>query len=247
MTKNKIIYLDEEQRLVDRLDVESTMATLFKERVEAYGKQVRSSSKVGALLLTLGVSSWFLYQVSNSLYVQGLSDLPTLTRFIVSGLNLLVFGFVFTVGYLVAYHTLKTFRGVSLFSKGEYFERKDSTFMPLHYKVDRGYYVDLYFNSNGYTSKVSVSPAYASLYEVGSRVPVMVDVLMYKGSGKVRVVSACVGSRADNLDDYRQEMEAHFAQTEAEVTYYQELERKRLETMNDYLAIATNDRWKIGG
>lgn len=211
MELSNIVYMNGDQAVVDRLEVESNIANLFRERVETRGKQVRSACRTAALWVTLGVSTWFLADMGLKIYTQQIQNMAFPTRFLISALNLLVFLGGFAILYTMLYHTFRTFVGYNLFSRGEYFERKDSTYLPLYYKVDKGYYVDMYFQSNGYISKVSVPQNYAANFEVGSQVPVAVSVLMYKQSGRVRVVTNCVGSRADNSKEYQESLWRHSA------------------------------------
>ena len=63
--------------------------------------------------------------------------------------------------------------------------------------------------SNGYVSKVSVPTHYANRFNLGDMVPVDVVVLMYKQSGKVRVVTNCVGSRANDEQEFKETLWRH--------------------------------------
>lgn len=204
-----IVYMTEKQEQQTRLDIESNLASLFRERVETKGKQVRSFSRTIALWVTLALSTWFLADMGLEIYQQQLLSESFLIRFVVSALNLLIFLGGFSVVYIVTYNFTKTVVGFNLFSRGEYYERKDSTYLPLFEKLDKGYYVDMYFQSNGYVSKVSVPSHYASRFEIGDLVPVEVVVLMYKQSGKVRVVTNCVGSRANDEQEFQETLWRH--------------------------------------
>lgn len=204
-----IVYMTEKQEQQTHLDIESNLASLFRERVETKGKQVRSFSRNIALWVTLALSTWFLADMGLEIYQQQLLSESFLIRFVVSALNLLIFLGGFSVVYIVTYNFTKTVVGFNLFSRGEYYERKDSTYLPLFEKLDKGYYVDMYFQSNGYVSKVSVPSHYASRFEIGDLVPVEVVVLMYKQSGKVRVVTNCVGSRANDEQEFQETLWRH--------------------------------------
>ena len=204
-----IVYMTEKQEQQTRLDVESNLASLFRERVETKGKQVRSFSRNVALWVTLALSTWFSADMGLEIYQQQLLSESFLIRFVVSALNLLIFLGGFSVVYIATYNFTKTVVGFNLFSRGEYYERKDSTYLPLFEKLDKGYYVDMYFQSNGYVSKVSVPSHYASRFEIGDLVPVEVVVLMYKQSGKVRVVTNCVGSRANDEQEFQETLWRH--------------------------------------
>lgn len=206
---NNIVYMTENQERLNRLDVESTLASLFRERVETKGKQVRSFCRSLALWVTLGLSTWFLADIGLKIYQQQLLSENFAIRFVVSALNLLIFLGGFIVVYTAMYHLSRTIIGFNLFSRGEYYERKDSTYLPLFDKVDKGYFVEMYFQSNGYVSKVSVPTHYANRFNLGDMVPVDVVVLMYKQSGKVRVVTNCVGSRANDEQEFKETLWRH--------------------------------------
>lgn len=219
---NNVVYMTEMQERANALEVESTLCSLFRERVETKGKQVRSLCRSIALWVTLGVSTWYLSDMGWNIYQQQIQNSTFVIRFLVSALNLLIFLGGFAVMYTVLFYLSHTLIGYSLFSRGEYFERKDSTYLPLYDKVERGYYTDMYFQSNGYTSKVSVPNHYASKFEVGTLVPVDVSVLMFKQSGRVRVVTNCVGSRANNEQEFQETLWRHQGNLKAPVSAYKQ-------------------------
>ena len=206
---HNVVYLNNVQERSNQLEIESNLASLFRERVETKGKQVRSLCRNIALWGTLAVSTWFLADMGLEIYQQQLLDSTYLVRFLVSALNLLVFLGGFAIFYTVLYQVSRTIVGYSLFSRGEYYERKDSTYLPLFDKIERGYYTDMYFQSNGYISKVSVPNHYAQRFEIGASVPVDVAILMYKQSGRVRLVTNCVGSRANNEQEFQETLWRH--------------------------------------
>ena len=219
---HNIVYMNNIQERSNQLEVESNLASLFRERVETKGKQVRSLCRNIALWGTLAVSTWFLADMGLEIYQQQLLDSTYLVRFLVSALNLLVFLGGFAILYTVLYQVSRTVVGYSLFSRGEYYERKDSTYLPLFDKIERGYYTDMYFQSNGYISKVSVPNHYAQRFEIGSNVPVDVAILMYKQSGRVRLVTNCVGSRANNEQEFQETLWRHNGTLKAPKMVYQQ-------------------------
>ena len=219
---HNIVYMTESQERSNQLEVESNLASLFIERVETKGKQVRSLCRNIALWGTLAVSTWFLADMGLELYRQQLMESTYFVRFLVSALNLLVFLGGFAIFYTFLYHVNRTVVGYSLFSRGEYYERKDSTYLPLFDKIERGYYTDMYFQSNGYISKVSVPNHYANRFELGASVPVDVAILMYKQSGRVRLVTNCVGSRANNEKEFQETLWRHNGNLKSPQTAYQQ-------------------------
>ena len=219
---HNVVYLNNVQERSNQLEVESNLASLFRERVETKGKQVRSLCRNIALWGTLAVSTWFLADVGLEVYQQQLLESTYLVRFLVSALNLLVFLGGFAIFYTVLYHVSRTVVGYRLFSRGEYYERKDSTYLPLFDKIERGYYIDMYFQSNGYISKVSVPNHYAQRFEIGASVPVDVAILMYKQSGRVRLVTNCVGSRANNEQEFQETLWRHNGNLKASKMAYQQ-------------------------
>lgn len=219
---HNIVYMTESQERSNQLEVESNLASLFRERVETKGKQVRSLCRNIALWGTLAVSTWFLADMGLELYRQQLMESTYFVRFLVSALNLLVFLGGFAIFYTFLYHVSRTVVGYSLFSRGEYYERKDSTYLPLFDKIERGYYTDMYFQSNGYISKVSVPNHYANRFELGASVPVDVAILMYKQSGRVRLVTNCVGSRANNEKEFQETLWRHNGNLKSPQTAYQQ-------------------------
>ena len=219
---HNIVYMTESQERSNQLEVESNLASLFRERVETRGKQVRSLCRNVALWGTLAVSTWFLADMGLEIYQQQLLESTYMVRFLVSALNLLVFLGGFTIFYTFLYHVSRTVVGYSLFSRGEYYERKDSTYLPLFDKIERGYYTDMYFQSNGYISKVSVPNHYAQRFDLGASVPVDVAILMYKQSGRVRLVTNCVGSRANNEKEFQETLWRHNGNLKAPQTAYQQ-------------------------
>ena len=221
---HNIIYMTESQERSNQLEVESNLASLFRERVETKGKQVRSLCRNIALWGTLAVSTWFLADMGLEIYRQQLLESTYFVRFLVSALNLLVFLGGFAIFYTFLYHVSRTVVGYSLFSRGEYYERKDSTYLPLFDKIERGYYTDMYFQSNGYISKVSVPNHYAQRFDLGASVPVDVAILMYKQSGRVRLVTNCVGSRANNEKEFQETLWRHNGNLKAPQTAYQQAE-----------------------
>ena len=156
------------------------------------------------------------------IYRQQLMESTYFVRFLVSALNLLVFLGGFAIFYTFLYHVSRTVVGYSLFSRGEYYERKDSTYLPLFDKIERGYYTDMYFQSNGYISKVSVPNHYAQRFDLGASVPVDVAILMYKQSGRVRLVRNCVGSRANNEKEFQETLWRHNGNLKSPQTAYQQ-------------------------
>ena len=219
---NNVVYMMEGQERSNQLEVESNLASLFRERVETKGKQVRSLCRNIALWGTLAVSTWFLADMGLELYRQQLMESTYFVRFLVSALNLLVFLGGFAIFYTFLYHVSRTVVGYSLFSRGEYYERKDSTYLPLFDKIERGYYTDMYFQSNGYISKVSVPNHYAQRFDLGASVPVDVAILMYKQSGRVRLVRNCVGSRANNEKEFQETLWRHNGNLKSPQTAYQQ-------------------------
>lgn len=219
---HNVVYLNNVQERSNQLEIESNLASLFRERVETKGKQVRSLCRNIALWGTLAVSTWFLADMGLEIYQQQLLDSTYLVRFLVSALNLLVFLGGFAIFYTVLYQVSRTIVGYSLFSRGEYYERKDSTYLPLFDKIERGYYTDMYFQSNGYISKVSVPNHYANRFELGASVPVDVAILMYKQSGRVRLVTNCVGSRANNEKEFQETLWRHNGNLKSPQTAYQQ-------------------------
>lgn len=219
---HNVVYLNNVQERSNQLEIESNLASLFRERVETKGKQVRSLCRNIALWGTLAVSAWFLADMGLEIYQQQLLDSTYLVRFLVSALNLLVFLGGFAIFYTVLYQVSRTIVGYSLFSRGEYYERKDSTYLPLFDKIERGYYTDMYFQSNGYISKVSVPNHYAQRFEIGASVPVDVAILMYKQSGRVRLVTNCVGSRANNEQEFQETLWRHNGNLKASKMDYQQ-------------------------
>ena len=219
---HNVVYLNKVQERSNQLEIESNLASLFRERVETKGKQVRSLCRNIALWGTLAVSTWFLADMGLEIYQQQLLDSTYLVRFLVSALNLLVFLGGFAVFYTVLYHVSRTVVGYRLFSRGEYYERKDSTYLPLFDKIERGYYTDMYFQSNGYISKVSVPNHYAQRFDLGASVPVDVAILMYKQSGRVRLVTNCVGSRANNEQEFQETLWRHNGNLKAPKIAYQQ-------------------------
>ena len=219
---NNVVYMTEGQERSNQLEVESNLASLFRERVETKGKQVRSLCRNIALWGTLAVSTWFLADMGLEIYRQQLMESTYFVRFLVSALNLLVFLGGFAIFYTFLYHVSRTVVGYSLFSRGEYYERKDSTYLPLFDKIERGYYTDMYFQSNGYISKVSVPNHYANRFELGVSVPVDVAILMYKQSGRVRLVTNCVGSRANNEKEFQETLWRHNGNLKSPQTAYQQ-------------------------
>ena len=222
LTMNNVVYMTEDQERSNRLEVESNLANLFRERVETKGKQVRSLCRNIALWVTLGVSTWFLADMGLKLYEQQLMNSTYTIRFLISALNLLVFLGGFSVMYFTMYHLSHTLVGFRLFNRGEYYERKDSTHLPLFDKIERGYYTDMYFQSNGNISKVSVPNHYANRFELGASVPVDVAILMYKQSGRVRLVTNCVGSRANNEQEFQETLWRHNGNLKAPQKAYQQ-------------------------
>lgn len=220
---HNIVYMTENQERSNQLEVESNLASLFRERVETKGKQVRSFCRNIALWGTLAVSTWFLADMGLEIYQQQLMESTYFVRFLVSALNLLVFLGGFAVFYTFLYQVSRTIVGYSLFSRGEYFERKDSTYLPLFDKIERGYYTDMYFQSNGYISKVSVPNHYAARFDLGTDVPVDVVILMYKQSGRVRLVTNCVGSRANNEQEFQETLWRHSGNLKAPHTVYEQI------------------------
>ena len=87
---NNIVYMTEKQERLNRLDVERTLASLFRERVETKGKQVRSFCRSLDLWVTLGLSTWFLADIGLEIYQQQLLSENFAIRFVVSALNLLI-------------------------------------------------------------------------------------------------------------------------------------------------------------
>lgn len=219
---HNVVYLNNVQERSNQLEIESNLASLFRERVETKGKQVRSLCRNIALWGTLAVSTWFLADMGLEIYQQQLLDSTYLVRFLVSALNLLVFLGGFAIFYTVLYQVSRTIVGYSLFSRGEYYERKDSTYLPLFDKIERGYYTDMYFQSNGYISKVSVPNHYAQRFEISASVPVDVAILMYKQSGRVRLVTNCVGSRANNEQEFQETLWRHNGNLKAPQSAYQQ-------------------------
>ena len=219
---NNVVYMTEGQERSNQLEVESNLASLFRERVETKGKQVRSLCRNIALWGTLAVSTWFLADMGLEIYRQQLMESTYFVRFLVSALNLLVFLGGFAIFYTFLYHVSRTVVGYSLFSRGEYYERKDSTYLPLFDKIERGYYTDMYFQSNGYISKVSVPNHYAQRFDLGASVPVDVAILMYKQSGRVRLVTNCVGSRANNEREFQETLWRHNGNLKSPQTAYQQ-------------------------
>lgn len=219
---NNVVYMTEGQERSNQLEVESNLASLFRERVETKGKQVRSLCRNIALWGTLAVSTWFLADMGLEIYRQQLMESTYFVRFLVSALNLLVFLGGFAIFYTFLYHVSRTVVGYSLFSRGEYYERKDSTYLPLFDKIERGYYTDMYFQSNGYISKVSVPNHYAQRFDLGASVPVDVAILMYKQSGRVRLVRNCVGSRANNEKEFQETLWRHNGNLKSPQTAYQQ-------------------------
>lgn len=219
---HNIVYMTESQERSNQLEVESNLASLFRERVETKGKQVRSLCRNIALWGTLAVSTWFLADMGLEIYRQQLLESTYFVRFLVSALNLLVFLGGFAIFYTFLYHVSRTVVGYSLFSRGEYYERKDSTYLPLFDKIERGYYTDMYFQSNGYISKVSVPNHYAQRFDLGASVPVDVAILMYKQSGRVRLVTNCVGSRANNEKEFQETLWRHNGNLKTPQTVYQQ-------------------------
>ena len=219
---HNIVYMTESQERSNQLEVESNLASLFRERVETKGKQVRSLCRNIALWGTLAVSTWFLADMGLEIYRQQLMESTYFVRFLVSALNLLVFLGGFAIFYTFLYHVSRTVVGYSLFSRGEYYERKDSTYLPLFDKIERGYYTDMYFQSNGYISKVSVPNHYAQRFDLGASVPVDVAILMYKQSGRVRLVRNCVGSRANNEKEFQETLWRHNGNLKSPQTAYQQ-------------------------
>ena len=219
---HNIVYMTENQERSNQLEVESNLASLFRERVETKGKQVRSLCRNIALWGTLAVSTWFLADMGLEIYRQQLLESTYFVRFLVSALNLLVFLGGFAIFYTFLYHVSRTIVGYSLFSRGEYYERKDSTYLPLFDKIERGYYTDMYFQSNGYISKVSVPNHYAQRFDLGASVPVDVAILMYKQSGRVRLVTNCVGSRANNEKEFQETLWRHNGNLKSPQTAYQQ-------------------------
>ena len=220
---HNIVYMTENQERSNQLEVESNLASLFRERVETKGKQVRSFCRNIALWGTLAVSTWFLADMGLEIYQQQLMESTYFVRFLVSALNLLVFLGGFAVFYTFLYQVSRTIVGYSLFSRGEYFERKDSTYLPLFDKIERGYYTDMYFQSNGYISKVSVPNHYAARFDLGTDVPVDAVILIYKQSGRVRLVTNCVGSRANNEQEFQETLWRHSGNLKAPHTVYEQI------------------------
>lgn len=219
---HNIVYMTESQERSNQLEVESNLASLFRERVETKGKQVRSLCRNIALWGTLVVSTWFLADMGLEIYRQQLLESTYFVRFLVSALNLLVFLGGFAIFYTFLYQVSRTVVGYSLFSRGEYYERKDSTYLPLFDKIERGYYTDMYFQSNGYISKVSVPNHYAQRFDLGASVPVDVAILMYKQSGRVRLVTNCVGSRANNEKEFQETLWRHNGNLKVPQKVYQQ-------------------------
>lgn len=205
-----VVYMDTNKAYIDDLRVKSTLTELLVERATVYGKGVRSNIRMWSTAIVFAGLSLTWVSIANSVYVQEIGKLPFWKMFFVSGLNLSLVFFGTLVGYLTVYNLLKTVTHIALFSKGKYFQRKAKGYSTLYYKASMGAFTDLFFESEGAISKVTVSNYYASLFNVGDKVPTMYEYVMFNNGVRVKVVRECVGSRANSFADLKFETEFHF-------------------------------------
>lgn len=207
-----VVYMDTTKAFIDDLRVKSTLTDLLVERATVYGKGVRSNVRVWSTAVVFAGLSLAWVSIANSVYVQEIGKLPFWKMFFVSGLNLSLVFFGTLVGYLTVYNLLKTITHLVLFSKGKYFQRKAKGYSNLYYKAPMGAFTDLFFESEGAVSKVTVSNYYASLFNVGDKVPTVHEYVMFNNGVRVKVVRECVGSRANSFADLKFETEFHFVE-----------------------------------
>lgn len=209
--KSKVVYMDTNKAYEDELEYKASMTDLFRERVKEKYKGMTSQARlIASILVFLGVS-YHLSSLSATVYFQGVSNASLPVKMIVSVLTLLVYSFIALISYALAFNVVKL--GLSLYNydKGIFMYNKVKTTARLHRKVVRGTYTSMYFRSRGVVSRVNVPNFYASLYDNGAFVPVVVEVLILNCSEKTKRVYSCVGSRSDSLPQLTHELSSHYS------------------------------------